>query len=780
MFVKRISSISGFAVAAALSSSAWGQTASDNLLATVNVNGLQTCAQIEIKLNRPINITDTVPAEKAMDIALHIEPLATELPTTTSASLKEAATVPPQNVAGLGGVIYDPTATTGPVIHIVFAKEMAYKLRRDDDKRHIMIAASSVEDALTCIGFKPTIQATTSNGTDKTDASATPAAPTPGSEAAAALSDGKKQLAAGDFNRATAYFTKAISLGTGRIKQDAQEMIGLARERAGQMAFAKSEYDTYLRLYPTGPDAARVKDRLQGIVAAMEVSANKQFELHQSKTAANQPQSNTAAKGNVAGTAPNQLAATTPGANTVLSAQGMRSNIQEPVKDPKAWTWDKSGSVSQNYYRGDSFLPSVLYSSSLDHHSVSQNEVLSNFDGFIHGENDAYSVEARTSLYDEKGLGDQSNTHNYALSSAYIDGKLKGPKIGLRLGRQSKSTGGVFGRFDGGVATYEGLTNFKLQSVLGSPVYNSSKVFADSRYFYGTSLEYTSTDKMWGGSIYAIQQNIADIVDRRAIGGDARYTGKKGSIYGAADYDVFYGELNNAYVSGNWLPFDGTTVYSTIDYRKIPFLLTSNSLLGQNYSTLTDLKGAIGIDALNQCAADRTASSESVTAGVSRQFNEKWQASIDASVSNYTGTPASLACNFGDPGITFTPDPGLDFYGSVQLTGISLLKENDSLSVGLRYATSQTNNTYMADGSFRYPINEKLRFGPRMFVSLNDSKIMDQKTWTLSPRMKLDYRLNKSWSFESELGASWRDVVTPAGSSLSLDISAEAGYRFDF
>ncbi len=44
--------------------------------------------------------------------------------------------------------------------------------------------------------------------------------------------------------------------------------MGLVRERAGQLAQAKAEYEEYLRRYPDRPGAARVRGRLQALAAA--------------------------------------------------------------------------------------------------------------------------------------------------------------------------------------------------------------------------------------------------------------------------------------------------------------------------------------------------------------------------------------------------------------------------------------------------------------------------------------------------------------------------------
>jgi hypothetical protein len=737
----------------------------DQLLATVSVTGTASCAQIEVKLNRPVNITDIFPDQKALDVSLHIEPLATTVP-SAGISTKEAASVPPQNIAGLGAVVFDPAATSGPTVHFLFARETAFKLRRDDDNRHILLDAAPVSASEKCLGFNAASSG--DGGKGDLSAGASSADQTPAQQAEAALSDGKKQLASGDFNRATAFFSKAVQLGQGAVKQEAQEMLGLSHERANHLALAKAEYDTYLQLYPSGDGANRVKQRRAGVLAAMEDQANKQFNLNQAKAGKGDalpgvlgPQTLPPAPGQTAGS------------GVSVTNLGLRSNILEEKRDPKAWTWQKNGSVAQYYYRDDNFVPAFIGGPIGGTHQVFQNEVISSADGYVHGENEDYAVEARASLYNEQGLGDQANVANTNLSTVYVDGKLKGPGLGLRLGRQSKSTGGVFGRFDGGVVTWEPNKKIKLQGVAGIPVQSrNANPFADDHYFFGVSGEYTSEKKDWSAVIYAIEQNVGTIIDRQAVGGEARYNGEKLVGYAAADYDLHFGQLNNAYFSGTWLPRQGTSVYATLDYRKVPFLLTSNALMGQPFTTLQTLVDGVGLDNTNAWASDRTSSAKTASVGVSHQLNDKWQVSLDGMLGYYTGTPASGI-------VAATPDPGYDLYASVTLSGSSVLRENDTLTAALRYAWSQTAVTYMADGYYRLPVNDKLRLGPRFRLSMRNSTISDQVQYLVMPSLSANYKINKNWSIEGELGARYQNLVTAGVGSPSLDVLATAGYRYE-
>jgi hypothetical protein len=770
MYVRKLSIL--FAVAFATSSHlAWSQATTDHLLATVNVNGLPSCSTIEIKLNRPVTVTSQQRFEPNTDLIINLEPLATTLPDEAGQSFKEAASIAPLNPAGAAAVIYDPASTQGPIIRLVFAKAVSAKYIPDQDVRHIVLKVAAIGSEASCLGIKaeplPSV---------KTDSAAKGDAPpiAPGQDAQSALSEGKKLLNAGEFNRATAFFTKATSIGAGRVKQDAQEMLGLSRERANQMAFAKSEYEIYLKAYPGGADGARVRDRLNGVVAAMENTANKEFDLRRAKLDGVQnPTPLTGAKGDK--TAADQTLTgvpAQPGTGLTQTAQGMKTSLREAVPDPKAWTWQKNGSFAQYYYRDDNFVPVASFGQS--GHRVYQNEVQSSLDFSFGGSNDEFATEMRLSTFYEKGFGDQASIDNKNLSTVYVDGKWKTKGLGLRLGRQSKSTGGVFGRFDGAVGTYEPIKDLKVQAVGGSPVYSrNSDPFADNRYFFGASVEYTLPSREWAGSVYAIQQNIRDIIDRRAVGGDIRYLGKTINGFGAADYDLFYGQLNNAYVSATWLPRDGTTLYGTADFRRVPFLLTSNALTGQNYSKLTTLVDDVGLGNVNQWATDRTATSETLTIGGTQNLSTDWQLSIDATIANYSGTPASGS-------VDATPPPGLEYYGSVQLSGSNLWRENDSGTFGLRYSGGSTSSTYMADASFRIPVGENLRLGPRIRTSVSVSKTTDQQTYLVMPSINARYKIDKQWSLEGELGARWQNTVTSTASTTNVDILASMGYRFEF
>ncbi len=164
------------------------------------------------------------------------------------------------------------------------------------------------------------------------------------------------------------------------------------------------------------------------------------------------------------------------------------------------------------------------------------------------------------------------------------------------------------------------------------------------------SIDYTLPGDKWAGGLYAIGQEVQSIIDRRAIGAELRYNDETFTAYAAGDYDIFYKELNNAYLNGNWRVRNGTTIYGTVDFRRVPFLVTSNALMGQVEDDLQSLVDVFGLEDVYQLALDRTATAKTASLGISQEITDKWQITLDGMVADYSGTPAS-------GGVDAIPDP---------------------------------------------------------------------------------------------------------------------------
>jgi tetratricopeptide (TPR) repeat protein len=760
---------------------ALAETNLDRVLSTVSVSGSAGCSSIDIRFNRAVSYRSHAPAKSGSSIDVSIGLLGTENEQNSEGADKESASVAPSNAALLDAVSYEPVPPGFGVIHLNFEKGVAFRVIMEKDTRHLRIDVATVDQARSCLGFDNSDSSR--SGEPESGKGDGPAMPV--RDAASSLKAGKASLASKDYPQATAYFTKAVETGSGATKRDALEMLGLAREKAGQMAHARAEYERYLKAYPNGDGSRRVRQRLNAVLAATDQVAQEKFATQKGQSVADgkstpdvppdaMPQSaDGKADANLTPEAKvNVVQTQLPSLRT--TRDGIRLNVKEEKKDPNAWMWDRSGSVAQYYYRYDSLRASDPGKQNYGLHEVFQNEVLTSADMTLRGENEFYEVQMRSSLFNEKGFGEQKDINTTSIGTLYVDGKIKSSGLSTRLGRQSKSTGGVFGRFDGALLGWELDKDIKVQTYAGSPVYRrDAKPFSDDRYFVGASVDYEFPGDKWAGALYAMAQNVGEIIDRRALGAELRFTDKDISIYAASDFDVFYREFNNAYLNMNWRPREGTSIYGSIDFRRVPFLVTSNALMGQAEDDLQSLVEIFGEDSVYELAVDRTATAKTANLGVSQQITKDWQLSLDGTIADYSGTPAS-------GGVDAIPDPGVEYYASLQASGSNVFMKDDTLNLGLRYSGSDSSNFYMADAYYRFLVNEDWRLSPRLRLSMRDSRTSDQVQYLISGSVASRYKINKNWSFETEAGVRWEDVVTALSDTRSINLLATAGYRFEF
>ncbi|MDH5620438.1 MAG: SPOR domain-containing protein, partial [Gammaproteobacteria bacterium] len=83
----------------------------------------------------------------------------------------------------------------------------------------------------------------------------------------ALMEDARKAMARGETSRAIQIYTKVLQLPEHPRLAEAQEYLALAREKNGQTAHAKAEYQRYLSLYPNTDGAVRVRQRLAALLA---------------------------------------------------------------------------------------------------------------------------------------------------------------------------------------------------------------------------------------------------------------------------------------------------------------------------------------------------------------------------------------------------------------------------------------------------------------------------------------------------------------------------------
>jgi tetratricopeptide (TPR) repeat protein len=542
-----------------------------------------------------------------------------------------------------------------------------------------------------------------------------PEAPTDKIEAL--MEEARQAMARQDYNRAIQLYTKILEFPDHPYRQDALEFLAVARERKGQLAHAIREYQRYLSLYPEGEGADRVRQRLAGLTTATE-----------------RPKS------------------------------GPRRAKVKTRDNP----WEVYGGFSQYYLRNENTLDD-------DSNIVTQSALSSDLDVTARKRSENYDIQSRFTgsyLRDflDDGPGDESS-----VSSLYFDARDKRHDVAARLGRQSRNTGGVLGRFDGLLLGYQLTDWMTVNGVAGFPVVSTRDQVDTDKTLYGISADFGTFANAWDFNAFFIEQKVHDIVDRRAIGGEVRYFDSTRSLLSFVDYDISYDSLNTMIFLGTWTLPDKTTLNATVDYRNSPILTTTNALQGQTVRDLDDLLDSLSEDQIRALAEDRTAEYTTVSLGASHPFSERIQVSGDVTVTNLSDTEAS-------GGVEAIPGTGNEYLYNLQLIGSNIIKSGDIAIGGLRYSNLDAADIYSVSLNTRYPVNSKWRINPRVRVDYRENNRDDSTQWIGVPSIRMDYRLSRRYRFELEGGGEWSSRKLPdlPNDEDTSSYFISAGYRIDF
>jgi tetratricopeptide (TPR) repeat protein len=505
------------------------------------------------------------------------------------------------------------------------------------------------------------------------------------------MAEAKRAMTAGEISRAVQIYTKVLQQPANDQHQAAQEYLGLARERNGQIAHAKAEYERYVDQYPDGPGAVRVQQRLAALLAA---------------------------------------STSTPG----QPAGGSGSAARQPS------LWKVRTFMAQHYRRDANQLndqDEVTSQSSL-YSDVS-------IDARRRGQRFDFSTRLtgghRYDLLDE---ATRSSGNDFRLSYLYADLYDTRTRLRGRLGRQTRSTGGVLGRFDGLNLTYSLNDRIRFDAVAGQPVYSTASSDEQSRQFYGVSSNFTPFSNNLEFGVFYLQQEIDSLTDRQAVGTEVRYFGESVSVWGSVDYDTAFSELSSAFAQGSWRLPGKLTLSGSLDRRRSPFLSLGNALLGQSSQDFDLLAQTLTEVQIRQQALDRSPMTSGATLGLSRPLTPHLQLNINANRSIVDAMPAS-----GDAPATAEAEYS---YFSTDLVSSSLFREGDVGILSLRYATSDSSDIYTMSLDTRFPIGRNWRINPRLRVDYREilSDMSTQLTYT--PGLRLQYRMGRRGRIELDAG----------------------------
>ena len=516
-------------------------------------------------------------------------------------------------------------------------------------------------------------------------------------ELSSLLSAARTALEQHDYPRAIALLTRLQRQPEFPGRASAQELLGLARERAGQLAHAKAEYEEYLRRYPQGEAAERVALRLK-ILRAAEARA--------------------------------------------------RTGRAAPGETPG---WEVSGDWSQLFrYDGSSVsngppppntgtLPATP--------ALTENAFFNDLDLLARHRGDSLDWIARLSAgYDrsfEPSAAALGNPTRVSLASVEA---LDRP-LGLlaRAGRQVSVEDGILGTFDGLFVSWQFAPAWSVNAAAGYPVEQLILAPQTQQRFETLALALAPPGAHWDTSVFATTAQYQGLRDREAVGFQSRYVGATASLVSVIDYDTFYHSLNTASLIGTLLLPARWNLSFDAEHRNSPVLTTGNALIGQTFTDLTQLEQVFTPQQIYQLARDRTPVTDDYSLTVTRPLGERFQVTAIATGTETGATPAS-------GGVAAVAGTGMLLDYQLQLAATDLWHAGDFSVLTVSTGDTEIGRIDSVSATSRFPIGGAWRLGPRFTIdrltALSDGSLQT----TYIPSALLDWTRGR-WLVQLDTGA---------------------------
>ena len=516
------------------------------------------------------------------------------------------------------------------------------------------------------------------------------------------LAEARAALSAHNYPEAIALLTKLQRQPEFPDRARAQELLGLARERSGQLAHAKAEYEEYLRRYPHGEAAERIEFRLK-----------------------------------------------------TLRAAEAKARTGREVGADEAQRWQVSGGFAQMFrYDGTRVTngtnaPTTTVPLAAD--TTQDSAIFTDVDLLARRRGETFDWMGRFSGgYDKSFVPGGTNIGDPTrVSLASIEMIDKPTGLLARVGRQVNNTGGILGTFDGVFLSWQFRPSWAIDAAAGYPTDLLTLGPQTQRRFESLSLVYVPRNAHWDCNIFAVAQEYDGVKDRQAVGFEGRYLASRASLVALFDYDTFYHSLNTASLLGTLLLPAHWSLSLDAERRNSPVLTTGNALIGQTVTTLSGLQESLTLEQIYQAARDRTPSTSSYNFTATRPLGQRFQFTAVVSATQTAATPASF-------GVNAQPATGLLFNYQMQLYGSDLWSNGDFNVVTLTHGNTEIGRIDSVSLTSRLPVGGRWRLAPRFTVERLSEQSDGSSQTSYIPSALLDYqRGNKLLQLEvgGELGS---------------------------
>jgi len=579
-------------------------------------------------------------------------------------------------------------------------------------------------------GAAPAAPAGTAAAAPPPDAAASAVVASPEIEAQATplLERARAALAARQNEDAVTALNQLLLLPPNASSQQAQELVGVVWERLGNADRARTEYELYLRLYPRGEGADRVRQR---------------------------------------------LAALGGGAVAAAPADQAASGAEPSAAKPAAARNRFNGNIAQYYYGGKARTQSLVnLPAGIDQSTLSQtteSAVVTSVD--VGARFEGTDSDTRAVLRGTNSINLSSASHAQSLlSAAYVDYKRNESGLSLRVGRQSAISGGLLGLFDGASLTYPVTQGWKFDLMGGAP--SNPLVNAPQERMAAAMVEADGILEHWGGDAYVIDQTTQGITNRRALGVELRYSDDTFSTYTLLDYDLLFHKLNAFSLQGSAQVPGQTTVTLLVDSRNAPSLDLTNALISTGATSLKQLLQTESLSQVRTDALATTARARQALLSASRPLDQSWQLAVDLRYSEVGATPA--VGNF-----EAMPATGAQYGATLQLTGSNLYSKHDISNFNLSLLHAPTfKGMQVSYGNLSAFMNNDFTLEPTLtYYQQHDD--MDVHLHRVGLGLRGTWKLSRRASVLGEGVYEHTHTEAPLSHDTTNSIFFYVGYRYD-
>lgn len=692
------------------------------LVDDVEVRAVGNRAEATLKLAAQVRLVRTAVSSNGKTLQIFFQ--ITQADESVARIVEEARRSPPNAPTAPFTVMYSPLNQTGVRrVDVVFTQPVKPTVRLGSNGRSFVLTLPLLRSPADSAAVAA---APVTSPAPAATPEPLPPVPVASAETRSILDRAKAALERKDYETALAQFNILLNQPPNETSQEAQELAGVAREGLGETKKARAEYDLYLKLYPTGDGATRVRERLKALDRL--------------------PVAGAASSGGAA--------AARPSSTTV---------------------W---GSVSQSYYGGQSKIDTstIIYTPATNATVIDQQSITGADQSSLVTSVDANARirsgdwETRLALRDTYTLSFLKDVASRnRLTTAYADVRNQTDRYGFRFGRQSPTGAGVLYRFDGLTASYNFSPVWKTAFVAGTP---SEVTPGERKVFYGASLDAEGLVPNLGATVYAIEQRAGSYADRRAVGSELRYNTERVNAIGTFDYDVLFRRVNIGSMQATYNLPDVVTINALYDYRASPPLQLTNGLMGLGVPMLSDVLAQVNMSTAQRYASALTPISRVAMLGFTVPVTKSWQTGLDYRISSVGGTGAT-------PAFPASPATGQIKTISGQLIGTGVWGASDVFVVNGSYLSAPTYNGWLVALNPRFVFATNWTVEPILRWYRQSDKTGAKLTrW--SPTLRGSYRWSDKISIDAEasweIGKSTSALVNESSNHLFYYI----GYRYDF